>query len=75
MSSTPVLPVPALGQGFELSFMAQILPEQWASELDEVPALIGVPTVVGWWAVGNRQGKNCAASPRTAGASGDTERI
>lgn len=59
-----MLPVPALEQGFELSFMAQTLPEHWASELDEAPALIGVPSVVGWWAVGSRRG-NCVGGPRT----------
>ena len=42
-----MLPVLALGQGFELSFMAQTLPEHWASELDEVPALKEFPVWLG----------------------------
>lgn len=72
MSSTPMLHIPALEQGFELSLTLE-LPEHWASELDEVLALRGVP---GWLGGGKQIRKLCSSSQdREAGASGHTQQI
>lgn len=67
-----MLCIPALEQGFELSLVLE-LPEHWASELDEVLALIGVP---GWLGGGKQTRKLCSSSQdREAGASGHTQQI
>ena len=45
MPLTPVPPIPALGQGFKLSFIGSHTSQCWTSESDEVPALKEFP---GW---------------------------
>lgn len=43
MPLTPVLLVPAVGQEFELSYVAQKLPRHWAPKSDKGPALKKLP--------------------------------